>query len=226
MDYATAFVLGLFGSLHCAGMCGPLVLALPPVGRATIGRVAGRLVYHVGRITMYCALGVVFGLFGKTLFLAGLQRALSIGLGALLLAGLFASRRFGASQPIGRMVSAVKFRMSAQLRRRTFAGLGLLGLLNGLLPCGLVYVAGAGAAATGSTGSGMIYMAVFGAGTLPLMVALSLFGQLIPVSCRTSLARAVPVSVFLLGSLLILRGLSLGIPYVSPALSGASCCRL
>jgi hypothetical protein len=116
--------------------------------------------------------------------------------------------------------------MSVLLRRRSFAALALLGLLNGLLPCGLVYVACAGAAATGGVFAGARYMAAFGAGTVPMMLAISLSGKLVPPSLRLKLVKAIPVCVFLLGTLLILRGMSLGIPYLSPDMSGtgASCC--
>ena len=226
MEFTTAFVLGLVGSLHCAGMCGPLALALPPAGKTATGHAAGRLAYNGGRIVTYCALGLLFGLLGQTLLLAGVQRWLSIALGVALLVGLFASRKLALWRPMASLVERVKARMSFLLRRRSLAALFGLGLLNGLLPCGLVYVAAAGATATGSLVRGAIYMAAFGFGTIPMMLALSLSGRLIPFSLRLRLLKIVPVAVFLLASLLILRGMGLGIPYVSPNLSGggASCC--
>ena len=226
MEFTTAFVLGLVGSLHCAGMCGPLALALPPAGKTATGHAAGRLAYNGGRIVTYCALGLLFGLLGKTLLLAGVQRWLSIALGVALLVGLFASRKLALWRPMARLVERVKARMSFLLRRRSWAALFGLGLLNGLLPCGLVYVAAAGATATGGLVHGAIYMAAFGFGTIPMMLALSLSGRLIPFSLRLRLLKVVPVAVFLLASLLILRGMGLGIPYVSPVLSGDTpiCC--
>ena len=225
MEYWTAFILGLFGSLHCAGMCGPLALALPHAGRNASGFVTGRLAYNLGRIVTYCAMGFVFGLFGKTFLLAGFQRTVSITLGVTLLVGLFASRRLALWRPVTLLVNVLKSRMGGLLRRRTFASQAVLGLLNGLLPCGLVYVAAAGAMATGGILRGAIYMAAFGAGTVPMMLAIGLSGKLIPFSLRLKLLKAVPVSVFLLGMLLILRGMSLGIPFISPQLSAAaSCC--
>ena len=184
IDCWTAFLLGLVGSLHCAGMCGPLALALPAAGNTMPGYVLGRVAYNTGRIVTYCLLGIVFGLAGWTFLLAGL------------------------------------------LRRRFFAALAVLGLLNGLLPCGLVYVACAGAAATGGTMAGASYMTAFGIGTVPMMLAISLSGKLVPPSLRLKLVKTIPVCVFLLATLLIMRGMSLGIPYVSPDMSGsgASCC--
>jgi uncharacterized protein len=227
MDCWTAFILGLVGSLHCAGMCGPLALALPSAGNTASAYGAGRLAYNAGRVMTYCLLGVMFGLVGKTLLLAGIQRWVSIALGAALLAGLFASRKLGLWRPVTALVGILKTRMSGLLRRRAFTGLITLGLFNGLLPCGLVYVAGAGAIATGGILSSVLYMAAFGAGTVPLMLAISLSGKLVPFSLRLKLQKAIPISVFLLATLLILRGLELGIPYVSPVLSaegGMPCC--
>jgi sulfite exporter TauE/SafE len=224
MDYWTAFILGLAGSLHCAGMCGPLALALPN-GHASASRfVLGRTAYNLGRIATYCLLGLTFGFLGKTLALAGIQRWVSITLGLSLLVGLFASRRLALSGPVSALVARLKSGMSILLRRRSLASLAVLGLFNGLLPCGLVYVACAGATATGAVQASVGYMAVFGVGTLPLMLAISLTGKLVPSSLRLRLQKAVPVSVFLVALLLILRGLSLGVPYLSPDLASAMPC--
>lgn len=224
MDFWTAFILGLVGSLHCAGMCGPLALALPCTGPTLPKFIAGRVAYNLGRILTYCGLGLIFGLVGRTLVLAGIQRWVSIALGIALLAGLIRSRRLWLSRPVVAMVSHLKSRMAFLLSRRSLGALALLGLLNGLLPCGLVYVAGAGATGTGNTLAGMQYMALFGVGTIPVMLAIGLSGKLVPQSWRLPLRRAIPVSVFVLACLLILRGLSLGIPYLSPDLSTAAPC--
>ena len=227
MDLWTALVLGVVGSLHCAGMCGPLALALPPAGDSAPAYAAGRLAYNLGRIVTYCLMGVVFGLAGKTLLLAGVQRWVSMALGMLLLAGLFGSRRLALWRPVTALVGQLKRRMGGLLRQKSFVAMTTLGLLNGLLPCGLVYVACAGATATGGVLTGVCYMAAFGLGTVPMMLAISLSGKLVPIRLRLKLRAAIPVSVFLLATLLILRGMSLGIPYVSPTLTGSnpSCCR-
>jgi uncharacterized protein len=221
----TAFILGLVGSLHCAAMCGPLALALPVTGNSGISFVSGRLAYNLGRVVTYCLMGLVFGLVGKTLLLAGIQRWVSIALGVALLAGLFSSRKLALWQPVTALVGSLKKSMSALLRQRSFVALGVLGLLNGLLPCGLVYVAGAAAIDTGDILSGARYMALFGLGTVPMMLGISLSGKLVPMSLRLQLRKAIPVSVFLVAVLLILRGMSLNIPYISPDLvAGSSCC--
>jgi hypothetical protein len=224
MDGWTAFVLGLFGSLHCAGMCGPLALALPPGEGAGARFLLGRLFYNGGRVITYCLMGMVFGLVGKSLVLAGIQRWASIALGVALLAGLLSSRKLALWRPVMALLERVKARMSGLLRQRSLLSLGALGLLNGLLPCGLVYVACAGATMEDGLMAGARYMALFGAGTVPMMLAISLSGRLVPVSLRLQLRKAIPVSVFCLATLLILRGLSLGIPYVSPDLAGGGAC--
>ena len=201
MDLGAAFLLGLVGSLHCAGMCGPLALALPAAGNTTPAYVLGRVAYNLGRIVTYCLLGIVFGLAGWTFLLSGVQRWTSIALGVALMMGLFASRKLALSRPVTSAVNQLKSRMSV------------------LLAC-------AGAAATGGTLAGAEYMAVFGVGTVPMMLAISLSGKLVPTSLRLKLVKTIPVCVFLLATLLILRGMSLGIPYISPDMSGsgASCC--
>jgi sulfite exporter TauE/SafE len=227
MELWTAFVLGLVGSLHCAGMCGPLALAIPIPPGGTGRFVLGRLLYNTGRLATYCVLGLIFGLAGRTLLLAGVQRWLSITLGLLLLLGVFASRRLALAAPITRLVGKLKQAMGHWLQARSLGALPILGALTGLLPCGLVYVACAGAAATGTLLGGIAYMAVFGIGTVPMLLAIGLSGRLVPLNWRRTMVRAVPWMVCLLGGLLVLRGLSLGIPYVSPDLtapSGHSCC--
>ena len=227
MELWTAFMLGLVGSLHCAGMCGPLALALPHAGNRPASFFAGRVAYNLGRIVTYCVLGLIFGLIGKTFLLAGIQRWLSIALGVALLVGLLTSRKLALWRPITALVDRVKASMGFLLRQRSFVALLALGLLNGLLPCGLVYVACAGATATGDLLNGALYMLAFGAGTVPMMLAISLSQRLVPFPLRMKLLKAVPVAVFLLASLLILRGMELGIPYVSPVLyaSNPDCCQ-
>jgi sulfite exporter TauE/SafE len=228
LDFTLALSLGLLGSLHCAAMCGPLQLALPVPPGGPGRMIAGRLLYQCGRIATYGLLGVVAGLAGHSLVLAGLQRWLSIALGAAILAGFFLSKKVAVSAPVVRLVMRLKAAMAAQLQRRGLRSLVLLGALNGLLPCGLVYVAMAGAVSHGSVASAVLFMTAFGLGTTPTLLAISLSGKMLPLSFRLKLRSAIPVGVCALAALLILRGLSLGIPYVSPVLSSAhpGCCHV
>ena len=223
MDFGIAIALGLLGSLHCAAMCGPLMLALPVPPGGSARFFAGRLVYQAGRIVTYCLLGVAAGLVGKSIFLTGMQRWLSIALGVAVLAGFLISKRVSLSAPVARVVARLKSAMSVQLQKRSFRSLALLGMLNGLLPCGLVYVALAGAVSQGAIVDAVFYMAAFGLGTLPTMLGISLSGKMFPMPLRLRLRRAIPVGVCVMGGLLILRGMALGIPYVSPDLAGGCC---
>lgn len=222
----TGFILGFLGSFHCAGMCGPLALALPITGNSKSSFVLGRLAYNFGRLVTYSLLGLLSGLAGHALLLAGVQRWLSIGLGVALLAGLLTSRRLALSRPATVLVGQLKSRMSGLLRHRALSSLALLGLLNGLLPCGLVYIACTAAAVAGTPLAGLASMTGFGLGTVPMLLAISLSGRLVPMSLRLRLVKAIPFAVCGLAALLILRGLSLGIPYLSPELSptSVSCC--
>ena len=223
MDFSLAYILGFLGSLHCAAMCGPLLLALPVTAGGAGRFVAGRIVYQLGRVATYCLLGVVAGFVGRSIFLAGLQRWLSLALGVAVLLGFLISKKAAGSAPAVRLVAKLKTAMSAQLQKRNFSSLALLGMLNGLLPCGLVYVALAGAVSGGTVLDGIFYMAIFGLGTLPMMLTIGLSGRLFPLALRLKLRAAIPAGVCLLAALLILRGLALGIPYVSPGLA-AGCC--
>jgi sulfite exporter TauE/SafE len=226
MDFVVAIALGLIGSLHCAAMCGPLMLALPVPARSTGGFIAGRVIYQLGRIATYCLLGLVAGVVGKTVLLAGVQRWLSIALGVAVLLGFLISKKVSLSAPVVRLVTRLKSAMSVQLRQRSFRSLTLLGMLNGLLPCGLVYVALAGAVTRGSLPDAVLYMALFGLGTLPTTLAIGLSGKMFPPAWRFKLRSAIPAGVCLVAALLILRGLGLGIPYLSPALINGvpACC--
>ena len=228
MELWTAFALGLVGSLHCAGMCGPLALALPASGRRTASYVVGRVAYNLGRLTTYALLGVAFGVVGQTFALAGLQRVASVIAGAAILLGLAASSRLAVGAPVVKLVVWIKAGLGRLLQQRTLTSLFSLGALNGLLPCGLVYAACIGAAAFGGVLSGLEYMLAFGLGTVPIMLGIGLAGSRFRVIGRWKLQRLVPVCLLALGVLLVLRGMSLGIPYVSPNLTspfgqGATC---
>jgi hypothetical protein len=227
MELWLAFMLGLAGSAHCAGMCGPIALALPTGGRRGLALVPNRVAYNLGRVTTYCLMGVVFGLIGRSLALAGVQRWVSIGLGVAILIGLFVARARALAIGIAVPVAWLKSALGRLLHQQTLVSQYSLGMLNGLLPCGLVYIACVGAAATGGLVSAVEYMLAFGLGTVPMMLALGLAGQALPLGFRLRLQKLIPVCLALVAVLLILRGLALGIPYLSPDLTGdqpGACC--
>jgi sulfite exporter TauE/SafE len=213
----TAFFLGLAGSLHCAGMCGPLAMALPRGGNGSLASLWwGRASYNLGRTCTYGILGVLFGLLGQTASWAGLQRWVSIAAGVAILLGLLAANRFRLGLPATQLVSRLKPLFGPLLRSSSAFSMFLLGLLNGLLPCGLVYVACAGAVATGSLGLGALFMMVFGLGTTPMMFSIGLLGARVQTTLRFRLQKLVPASLVIVAGLLIVRGMALGIPYLSP----------
>ena len=212
----TAFTIGLLGSLHCVGMCGPIALSLPYQGSRRIYAAGNALLYNLGRVAAYSLLGIIIGTVGRGFFLAGFQSYVSIGLGVLLLAiALFSinveSRLLQI--PLMQGLNAwVKKQLGKLLRQRGPGKLFLTGLLNGLLPCGLVYMAIAGALAAGSIFGSALYMALFGMGTIPLMLATALAGQFIKLHWRARLRRLVPVFLAAFAVLFILRGLNFDVP--------------
>lgn len=216
----TAFIVGLVGSAHCAGMCGPIALALPLRSDNWFTRVSGGLVYNFGRIITYMILGAIFGIVGKGLHMAGFQLIASVVIGALMIAMVVIPLIFRQLPSLNTFFEGYSARLMSGFRnlfrKGTIGSLFGIGLLNGILPCGLVYVAVAGAINTGDVVSAMMYMALFGIGTIPVMLAVSLAGSMISLSVRIFINKLSPYVIVLLGVLFILRGLSLGIPYISP----------
>jgi len=221
-----ALALGLAGSLHCLGMCGPLALALPANRDASRARRAlGRLLYNLGRTVTYTVFGLFAGALGRVLHLAGWQQAVSITFGLLLLATVFLSSRHVPDRILRAVYRPVQRLLGRILNRGSLSGLFQTGLLNGLLPCGLVYTALAAAALQHTPAAGALYMTFFGLGTIPLMFALSLGGLgLRSPRFRPVLDRVIPAVTCTVAILLILRGMSLGIPFVSPDLQAGACC--
>ncbi|MBK9981763.1 MAG: sulfite exporter TauE/SafE family protein [Saprospiraceae bacterium] len=230
LSLATGLSIGFLGSFHCIGMCGPIALSLPVASVSGGKKYAGIFFYNFGRAITYSALGLLFGFMGNQFRIWGLQQVVSITAGVLIL--VFIISNFSFSSRIGWLAQLnawVKLSLARLLNRpkNTFSFLSI-GLLNGLLPCGLVYVAIAASLATMNTLNGMLLMFAFGLGTLPVMGAMMAFGHLLSFNFRHRLKRAVPVFVGLMAVILILRGMNLGIPYLSPKLGKTSatveCC--
>lgn len=226
METVAGFLLGFFGSAHCAAMCGPIALALQGGSLHGTGFVTGRLLYTCGRIVTYVLLGAIVGIVGHQIVLASLQHVVSIAIGMLMMLTLFLPSRVGGMLAHGvvfpRLYTRLKMILASLFRRRSFSALFAIGLVNGLLPCGFVYVGLAGAAATGSETGGMLFMTGFGAGTVPLMLGIALLGQSLSGAIRKKVSAMVPVVTFIVAVLLVLRGLNLGIPYISPVLPGGA----
>ena len=217
----SAFILGLLGSFHCVGMCGPIAFMLPVDRNNTYKKVTQISLYHIGRLLSYSIMGLVFGLIGKGLNLFGFQQQLSIIIGVVMIIVILIPyktfNKYNVSKPIYKVISKVKSGLGSALKKKTSDTFLTIGFLNGFLPCGLVYMAVFGAIAGGNAAEGSLYMAFFGLGTIPLMTTAIYFSNFLKGAMRQKIQKAIPVFVVLIGVLFILRGLGLGIPYLSPA---------
>jgi uncharacterized protein len=216
--YLAALVIGFLGSLHCLGMCGPIALALPiPEGK----RGLAFLIYHSGRILMYALLGAIFGLLGFSVAFGGFQQWLTIGIGVFLMVVLlipslssrFLSRYYNTS-----WMQWVRHKTVQQFKQKTFRATFTAGALNGLLPCGLIYMAIGGTLATASYWQGATFMVIFGVGTLPALLVFWLLPAFSKFQSKRWLTRAVPVVGFALALIFIYRGVAFSIPQIDPYL--------
>ncbi|KFF16740.1 sulfite exporter TauE/SafE family protein [Flavobacterium hydatis] len=217
----SAFIFGLISSFHCIGMCGPIAMMLPVDKHNKAKKALQVTVYHLGRLTAYGTIGLIFGLLGKGFFLAGIQQKLSILIGLIMIIvvltpeNIFA--RYNFSKPVYRLISKIKSNLGKHFRNKSYKSLFIIGILNGFLPCGMVYVALFGAIAMQSAELGILYMILFGLGTVPLMTSVVYFNSLLSQSARNRIQKAIPYVAIFIGVLFILRGLGLGIPYLSPS---------
>jgi len=217
----SGFILGLISSLHCVGMCGPIAMMLPVDHNNPAKKVIQIMLYHLGRVTAYSTLGLFFGLLGKGLFLAGFQQKLSIFLGILMIIVVLVPEnvfaRYNFSKPVFRIISNVKTTLGAQFKKKTYRSLFTIGLLNGFLPCGLVYVALFGAIAMQNVSLSILYMMLYGLGTIPMMSAVVYVSKFLTIPVRNKIQKIIPIVIVGIGILFVLRGLNLNIPFVSPS---------
>lgn len=215
----TGFILGISSSLHCLGMCGPIAMAIP-VDRSSNGRILfGALQYNLGRIFTYSILGVIVGSMGFTLNTFGILQWLSIIAGVALI--LFAWRKYLQRLTFGKFPGlninlGLNNLLGKVIRSKSPLKLLLLGGLNGLLPCGMVFFALLNAIQTGEIFQSALAMAAFGVGTLPAMLAVTFASNKISSTLRGKLNHVVPVMLTIVGVLIVLRGMNLNIPYISP----------
>ena len=217
----SAFIFGLISSFHCIGMCGPIAMMLPVDRSNEAKKVTQIITYHIGKLTAYGTLGLIFGLLGRTFYLAGMQQQLSIIVGILMIMVAVIPERvfakYNFSKPIYRVITKVKSSLGQQFKNKSYKSLFTIGLLNGFLPCGMVYVALFGAIAMQNVSLGIGYMILFGIGTIPMMVAVVYASGLISFSFRGTIQKAIPLVAVIIGMLFIIRGLGLDIPYLSPS---------
>lgn len=217
----SAIVLGLAGSFHCMAMCGPIAFALPIGKSSRLKAIFQISLYHLGRISTYAFIGVIFGVMGRGLYLAGFQQRLSILMGVIMIFIVLIPNtvfnKFNLSTSLYKIIGLLKSKLSFYLNQKSLGSLFLIGLFNGFLPCGLVYMALIGSISTGSAIKGSFYMVLFGLGTIPMMTLAFIFGNFMSVTLRNKIQKAIPVFVIIIGILFILRGLGLGIPFISPS---------
>ena len=214
-----ATAMGMLGSFHCVGMCGPLALSLPLKNDSAATKLFGAMLYNSGRIVTYAVFGLIFGLIGKSVALFGYQQWLSVILGIGILVFMLLPKKITAVKNKNSVLDffeKLRQALGQLFFKKTRSSLFAIGLLNGLLPCGLVYMAAAGAVATGDLLSSVLFMAFFGLGTLPVMWSIAFFGNYVSMGIRQRIRKLYPYMMMLMACLLILRGMGLGIPYVSP----------
>lgn len=214
-----ALGLGFATGFHCLGMCGPIALSLGLSKKQQVNFNLQNLTYQFGRIFTYSFLGVLVGIIGEGFQLAGFQKYISILAGILLITmALFSfGGDFTSKIPsINNALLKIKLNLGKLLQKSDYSSRFLTGVLNGLLPCGMVYMALTASLAAGGVLQSATFMALFGMGTFPFMFAAVLFGNLLNVTVRNKILKIVPIFMLVLGGLFILRGLELGIPYVSP----------
>ena len=219
----SGFVLGLVGSLHCVGMCGPIAFMLPVSHDKPAKKALQILLYHLGRILAYAVIGLVFGLIGQSFMAFGYQQHISIAVGVIMIVLVLIPQSYiqpyKIFKPFFRFISGVKAELGKALKKKTLDTFFSLGFLNGFLPCGLVYMAVVGAFATEGLLESSFYMVLFGAGTIPMMTTVVYAQSFIKKHLKFNYKKLIPYAVVIIGILFILRGMGLGIKYISPKLT-------
>lgn len=220
-----AFTLGLAGSLHCAGMCGPLVMIVHGGGQLKDSSWwLNKLMYHLGRIIVYSFFGLVAGLIGAGIVSLGFQQWLSLIAGiSLLIIILWPYLPIKKMNAGKGLFSFIQHFFNSFIRSTNRSKYFVLGIINGFLPCGLVYAAMAASISAGSTWGSILFMMIFGMATSPILIAIASFSGVIQKKIKSKSLGYVRIGFSLLAILFILRGANLGIPYLSPKLKVETC---
>lgn len=214
-NQAIAFFIGFFGSVHCVGMCSPLIFSVPTFKTQRFFMFTDKLVYQLGRVFTYTLLGFIFGLIGQQIWVSSLQNSLSVLTGIfILIAGLMRVFQYSPKISLPLFASVNALLLYAYQHRANHL---IIGILNGFLPCGLVYMALAGALNVGGGVASATYMFWFGLGTTPLVLLAAVGVGFLQPYYKLLNARVLPVFMIVLGVWFVLRGLQLNIPYLSPA---------
>lgn len=228
MEVLAGFLLGLLGSFHCAVMCGPIAISLPSSNKnkTKLNFLAERILYNFGRVVTYILFGMIFGFFGERIFMAGFQQIISVAIGIAIIFYLLKpllkkNTNLFQVQTGKSSLSFFKNIFAKFYSKNSKASLFGIGVLNGFLPCGFVYIALTGAVALGTPLSGALFMAFFGIGTLPMMLGISMSKNFVSLNLRRKINKLSPAIALLFALIFIMRGMNLGIPYLSPKLEPA-----
>jgi hypothetical protein len=216
--FYSAFIMGFIGSLHCVGMCGPIAMMLPADNSKRGKFIMGRVLYNGGRILTYAILGLLVGFIGESTIYFISQKSLSILLGALILIGVFLPKSWKPKLSLNNYVfgftNLIKGSLSKLFKKHSLATQLSFGVLNGFLPCGLVYAALSGAFLAEAFTDGMLFMVLFGVGTLPMMLGLSLGATWLKKTFGAKLPKLIPITYSFIGLWLIFRGLIISFPHI------------
>lgn len=216
----SALSLGFASGFHCIGMCGPIALSMGLTKKQATNYYLQNLTYQFGRIATYAFLGAILGILGQGFEMVGVQQYLTIAVGILLIIMAmfsFGGKDFASKIPfLSQFLFKVKMNLGKLLQKADYKSRFSTGILNGFLPCGMVYMALTASLASGGILQGATFMALFGLGTLPFMFFVVLVANLMTTAFRIKILKFVPVMMIVLGGLFILRGMEVGIPYLSP----------
>lgn len=216
----SALILGLGSGFHCIGMCGPIALSMGLTKQQALNFHLQNTTYNLGRIVTYAFLGAVLGIVGEGFNVAGIQQYLTVGVGVLLIVMAlfsFGGKDFASKIPfLSKFLLSIKINLGKYLQKPGYSSRFITGILNGFLPCGMVYMALTASLAAGGVWKGAAFMVLFGLGTFPFMFAVVFFGNMMNTAFRIKVLKIIPVMMIILGGLFVLRGLELGIPLVSP----------
>jgi len=204
-------------------MCGPLALSLPVSHTNNLSRLTGGTIYNLGRVLSYTVLGLIFGTVGGFLIASHWQSRLSLALGVIIMLYLFIPKKylhFSKQTIFNKPFVLLRNQLGKLFQSKKTSSLFFIGILNGLLPCGLVYLALTSSVITGSSLNGGLFMMFFGLGTFPAMLATIIIGNYLNQQMRLKISKALPFLLFVMGALLVLRGLELGVPFLSPVFTG------
>lgn len=216
----SALGLGFASGFHCIGMCGPIALSMGLTKNQKTNFYLQNITYQFGRILTYSVLGSVLGIIGQSFELAGFQNYLTIAVGILLIimaVSSFGGKDFAAKIPfVSKILLKIKMNLGKILQKPDYKSRFATGILNGFLPCGMVYMALTASLAAGGIWQSSLFMFLFGLGTFPFMFFVVLAGNFITTAFRVKILKVIPVMMILLGGLFVLRGMELGIKYISP----------